>query len=159
MSYCRNCGHRLEDSMSGCASCGCPRGMGIGFCEKCGEKLIPGTMYCARCGAPAGMPEPPRPAMKPHKARSRYAAAVYGIVLGAFGVHNFYLGHTGKAIGQLVITLVVYSSVGGKLLPAAIAPVLAPMLAGLWGFIEGVQILVGDRTTDAFGTPLRQWNE
>ena len=37
--------------------------------------------------------------------KSRIVAGVFGIVLGALGVHNFYLGYTGKAVGQLLLTL------------------------------------------------------
>ena len=154
MSYCRNCGQPLGDDANGCAACGCPRGMGIGYCEKCGEKLIPGTMYCARCGAPAGVPEQPM-AARPHKTRSRYAAAAFGIVMGAFGVHSFYLGNPGKGIGQIAITIAAYGLVAAGLLPVF----AGCLLSGLWGFIEGVEILVGDIKTDAFGSPLRQWNE
>ena len=38
-------------------------------------------------------------------AKSKIAAGILGIILGCFGVHNFYLGFTGKAIAQLLITL------------------------------------------------------
>ncbi len=154
MAYCRNCGQPLAEDQLNCATCGCPKGMGIGFCEKCGEKLIPGTMYCARCGAPAAVaqPQPPQPEKK---ARSRWAAAAFGIVLGAFGVHNFYLGHTGKGIAQIAITVAVYGAVCSGTLPEA----AAFLLAGLWGFIDGVLIAVGDIKTDANGKELRQWNE
>ena len=154
MAYCRNCGQLLAEEHLNCPNCGCPKGMGIGFCENCGEKLIPGTAYCARCGAPAAMvqPQPPQPVKK---ARSRWAAAAFGIVLGAFGVHNFYLGHTGKGIAQIAITGAVYGAVCSGTLPEA----AAVLLAGLWGFIDGVFIAIGETKTDADGKALRQWNE
>jgi|SRR6185312_17028069 len=37
--------------------------------------------------------------------RSRTAFIVLGIFLGAFGAHNFYAGYTGKAVGQLCLTI------------------------------------------------------
>jgi TM2 domain-containing membrane protein YozV len=37
--------------------------------------------------------------------RSRTAFIVLGIFLGAFGAHNFYAGYTGKAVGQLCLTV------------------------------------------------------
>lgn len=152
MRYCRNCGQPLPEEGGACTACGCPVGMGIGYCEKCGEKLIPGTMYCARCGAPAGMVSPQPPARKP---RHRLTAALYGIVLGSYGVHNFYLGYTGKGIGQIAITVVVYSAA----LSGALPGIASVLLAGLWGFIEGVQILTGEIHTDANGIPLKEWKK
>jgi TM2 domain/Prokaryotic RING finger family 1 len=40
--------------------------------------------------------------------RSRTAYIVLGIFLGAFGAHNFYAGYTGKAVGQLCLTLLSF---------------------------------------------------
>lgn len=37
--------------------------------------------------------------------KSKMAAGLLGIFLGAFGVHNFYLGYTTKAVIQLCLTL------------------------------------------------------
>ena len=42
--------------------------------------------------------------------KSKVAAGVLGILLGALGVHNFYMGHTGKGIAQLLITLLSLDS-------------------------------------------------
>lgn len=39
-------------------------------------------------------------------AKSKMAAGLLGIFLGSFGVHNFYLGYTTKAVIQLVCTIV-----------------------------------------------------
>ena len=66
-------------------------------------------------------------------------------LLGAFGIHNFYLGYTGKALFQLLATLL---SCGILALPIAI-----------WAFIEGILILVarpGEAPwgVDASGMPL-----
>lgn len=38
-----------------------------------------------------------------HKSRTSYI--VLGIFLGALGVHNFYAGYTGRAVGQLCLTV------------------------------------------------------
>ena len=50
---------------------------------------------------PLRMP-PPRRAI----VQSKLAAGLLGIFLGGLGVHNFYLGNTGKAVAQLLLTLV-----------------------------------------------------
>lgn len=74
-------------------------------------------------------------------AKSKIAAGLLGIFLGAFGVHNFYLGYTGKAIAQLLITLL-----SCRVLSFA---------SGVWGLIEGILILTGSITVDGNGNELR----
>lgn len=73
--------------------------------------------------------------------KSKIAAGLFGIFLGAFGVHNFYLGFTGKAVAQLLITVL---SCG----------FLSPV-SSIWGLIEGILILAGDQKTDVNGVPLK----
>ena len=61
--------------------------------------------------------------------------------LGALGIHNFYLGYTGKGIIQLILTITV---------------ICAPVSA-IWAFIEFIMILArsGGYATDAQGQPLQ----
>jgi len=61
-------------------------------------------------------------------AKSKIAAGLFAIFLGSLGIHNFYLGRTGRAIWQLLITVV---SVGTLVWVSAI-----------WALIEGILILV-----------------
>ena len=65
-------------------------------------------------------------------------AGLLGIFLGAWGVHNFYLGYTKKGILQIVLTIVTCG------------------IAALWGFIEGILILCGNINTDANGNRLAE---
>lgn len=74
------------------------------------------------------------------KAKSKVAAGLLGMFLGYLGVHNFYLGYTGKAVGQLLLTILSCGSLS--------------FIAGIWGFIEGVLILSGEISTDADGVKL-----
>ena len=62
--------------------------------------------------------------------KSKVAAGLLGIFLGAFGAHKFYLGYTKTAIIMLVITLV------GSIV------VIGPFAMGVIGFIEGILYLV-----------------
>lgn len=73
--------------------------------------------------------------------KSKIAAGLLGIFLGYFGVHNFYLGYTGKAIAQLLITIL---SCG-----------MLSFVSGIWGLVEGILILTGSINTDADGNPLK----
>ena len=153
MSYCKNCGKQLIEGAVACTVCGCPVGVGANHCDACGEKLVPGSAYCVHCGhavVPSVMVQ-----SKPPRSCSRYAAAAFGIVMGAFGVHSFYLGNAGKGLGQIAVALAAYCLVMLNVLPGF----AGALLAGLWGFIEGVLILVGDIKTDEEGNPLRQWGD
>jgi TM2 domain len=40
-----------------------------------------------------------------HPPKSRTTYIVLGIFLGAFGAHNFYAGYTGRAVGQLCLSV------------------------------------------------------
>lgn len=61
--------------------------------------------------------------------RSKIVAGLFGIFLGAFGVHNFYLGNTGKAVGQLLLTIF------GAII------IIGPVISAIWGLVEGIYIL------------------
>ena len=72
--------------------------------------------------------------------KSKIAAGLFGIFLGAFGVHNFYLGYTGKAIAQLLITILTCGALS--------------FVSAIWGLIEGILIFTGE-IKDAQGNPLK----
>lgn len=77
--------------------------------------------------------------------KSKLAAGLLGIFLGTFGVHNFYLGYTGKAVAQLLITLL---SIG-----------MLAWVSSIWGLIEGILILASGTGSswdlDANGYPMQ----
>lgn len=75
--------------------------------------------------------------------KSKLVAGLLGIFLGSFGIHNFYLGYTGKAIAQLLLTLVGWIACG-----------IGPVAAAVWGLIEGILLLTGSINKDADGNPL-----
>ena len=134
--YCKNCGNPIDENAAVCTQCGVPKGQGTQFCSNCGTQLAPGAAVCMACGyatAPNGNIAAPG-------AKSKMAAGLLGIFLGVFGVHNFYLGYTGKAIAQLLITVL---SCG-----------FLALVSEIWGLIEGIMILSGSINTDAQGNPL-----
>ena len=145
--YCKNCGSAMEQGATVCINCGVPSGQGANYCANCGNPLQPGAAVCMSCGfaSNAAVKAPAVPG-----AKSKMAAGLLGIFLGGFGVHNFYLGYTGKAIGQLSITL------GVILLSVITCGLATPLacLAPIWGLVEGIMILCGSINTDANGVPL-----
>ena len=84
---------------------------------------------------PQGAPIPPN-----YQPRSKVAAGILGILLGSLGVHNFYLGYTGKAVAQLLITLLTCG--------------IGAAATSIWGLVEGIMILTGSINVDGRGVPL-----
>lgn len=110
------------------------------FCSNCGEPLPENAYVCVKCGVKV-LDNVQGPVNKEGVApKSKIAAGLLGIFLGTFGVHNFYLGFTGKAVTQLLITIL---SCG----------FLSPV-SGIWGLIEGILILTGSSNKDAKGNTL-----
>ena len=79
----------------------------------------------------------------PVELKSKIVAGILGILLGCLGIHNFYLGYTKKAVIQLVICL------------AGSCIVVGPTVAGIWGLVEGIFILIGKIDKDGKGNPLK----
>lgn len=123
------------------------------FCKQCGKPIDDGEELCEDCKkvinndtTTAQQPEVKETintgsSSSNPNAKSKIAAGLLGIFLGAFGVHNFYLGYTGKAIAQLLITLL---SCG-----------VLSFASGIWGLIEGILILTGSITVDGNGNELK----
>ncbi len=120
-------------------------------CENCGAQVRPNASRCEKCGsqvsAPATSPQQPmyaqgnqsttqpqvvyvqNPAQVAGAAKSKVVAALLAFFLGAIGIHNFYLGYTGRGIAQLLLTLL---TCGWGIL-----------ITGVWALIEFVLILTG----------------
>lgn len=118
------------------------------FCPNCGTQVTDNAVNCPGCGVAFVQPSAPQqgvaqPAAVPG-AKSKMCAGLLAIFLGGFGVHNFYLGFTGKAVAQLLITLIVGPLSCGFLV----------WISPLWALIEGIMILAGSINTDADGRPL-----
>ena len=100
--------------------------------------MTPGQAFCTQCGYAT---QPQTVKINPDMQKSKIAAGLLGIFLGTFGVHNFYLGYTGKALAQLLISVL---SCG-----------FLAVASSIWGLIEGIMILTGNINKDARGIPLK----
>lgn len=128
--FCRNCGNQMDNSAAVCVKCGVPTGQGVNFCHNCGNQTAPGAAVCTSCGVALAQ-------VIQGEQKSKMAAGLLGIFLGAWGVHNFYLGNTGRAVAQIIVTIVTCG------------------VGAIWGLIEGIMILCGSIKTDAKGVPLK----
>lgn len=127
--FCTNCGAKLEENQEKCASCG---------------KVLKVKSTTSTNTTNNAKPEQTTTTTYTNGApKSKICAGLLGIFLGVFGVHNFYLGYTGKGVAQLLLTLVAW-----------IFCFIGPMVASIWGLIEGIMILSGSIDKDANGNPL-----
>lgn len=130
--FCKNCGKEVKPGASVCLGCGVQVGQGVNFCQNCGNQVAPNAAVCTNCG----MGLQPQMNNAAGQGKSKMAAGLLGIFLGGWGIHNFYLGNTGRAIAQIIVTIVTCG------------------IGALWGLIEGILILCGNINTDANGNPL-----
>ena len=130
------------------------------YCRNCGKELKPDAKFCENCGAEVPVQAVPETAeaipeksksgftvksdlldaMKKKDGKDRILMTFLAVFFGAFGVHNFVMGYKGKAIAQLLITLLSFLT----LLP----------VTQIWGLVEGILILRRKITVDAKGVPL-----
>ena len=108
------------------------------YCSNCGNKLEEHQDVCLSCGK---VKEKEKVNVIDPNAKSKVVAGILGIFVGYFGIHNFYLGYTGKGAAQLLLTIF---SCG-----------LLSFVTGLWGLIEGIMILTGSIDRDADGVLLK----
>jgi len=132
-------------------------------CKNCGASVRPGTTRCVKCGSLVEWPQQPQTAPPPPQVvyvpqqqayptqapvqqpiamgppKSKVAAALLAFFLGCLGIHNFYLGYTGRGLAQLLITVLTLG--------------YGVIVTGIWAFIEFILILTGS-IKDKFGRPL-----
>ena len=82
--------------------------------------------------------QPPTQNYPPGALKSKVVAGILGILLGGLGIHNFYLGKPGRGLLQIVVSIITLG------------------IGGLWGFIEGIMILVSSDWTDGQGRPMKE---
>ncbi|WP_425832238.1 TM2 domain-containing protein [Streptomyces fractus] len=100
-------------------------------------------MGAPHMGPGMGMPYDPAapygydPYGRPYSDKTKLAAGLLGIFLGAFGAGRFYTGHTGMAVAMLIVSIVTCG------------------LGHIWGLIDGIMMLAGGNATDSQGRLLR----
>ena len=130
--YCRNCGEKIDNTNSFCANCGWDPKLGNSFCCKCGARTLPHQVTCLNCGQNLA-------SQMIESDRNMYVAAILAFLLGAFGIHDFYLGYTSRDVIKIVLTLLVVTS----------------FISGIWSIVDLVLILTG-KMGDSKGLPLKK---
>ncbi len=103
-----------------------------GMCRRCTEFQQETVISVINAEGKKGRGQPGFAAPK-----SRLAYILLALLLGAFGVHNFYIGRTGVAVCQLLLTVLLFWTI------------IVPIGVMIWIFIEMCVI-----TRDGRGNPL-----
>jgi len=108
------------------------------FCKQCGNEVLANAAICVKCGVATGFVQqlgnttiPLTHSNIPSKGKTAFV--LLGVFLGAFGIHNFYAGYTGKGVAQLLITLLSLGFLG--------------FISWIWAIIEVCTISVDARNT------------
>ncbi len=141
--FCKNCGEPIVSEQAVvCVKCGTAKGQGTNFCANCGRPVAPGATVCMNCGVTN--------TNTTTGDKSKLVAGLLAIFLGCFGVHNFYLGYTAKAVIQLVATII------GLLTSCLIVGYFVVLGISIWALVEGIMILCGKIDTDGKGNRLTE---
>ena len=155
MAFCPNCGANVPDGAAQCQQCGAqmnvaqqPQQNTVPQGNPYQQQVPPQGQY-QQMPPQGGYQMPPQGQYQPvpgqvppgYEPKSKLAAGLLGIFLGGFGVHNFYLGYTGKAVAQLLITLLTCG--------------FGAFVSGVWGLIEGIMLLTGSIKVDGKNVPLK----
>ena len=153
--FCTNCGNEIKSGKF-CSSCGAKVAENIEDKEEVIEKVeenvnevvesdvnvetTPITVVSTQGGESTSY-QSTSSCNQEYSTKSKLAAGLFGIFFGAFGVHNFYLGYTGKAVAQLLISILSCGVLAG--------------VSSIWGLIEGIMILASKDSKDASGKLLK----
>lgn len=133
---CSECETEMSDKAKFCPKCGTENK--IMFCPECGKQLSKKAIMCPKCGYAFENAYN----QSSDDAKSKVSAALLAFFLGAFGIHNFYLGYTGRGVTQLLLATVGWIIIIG------------PLVSVIWAFVEFILILTGSINKDAHGNSI-----
>ncbi len=73
------------------------------FCPNCGNQCNDNAVICVKCGCALRKQAANIPNCLPVKSRAVYI--ILWLLLGAFGVHNFYAGRVGLGVTELILMI------------------------------------------------------
>ena len=126
--YCTNCGSQIRNDSN--------------FCPKCGERNVFSQNHPNQNDQTSqeqsinNQPTAQQEHTQYPEQKSKLIAGLLQIFLGGFGIGRFYLGYTGIAIAQLLVSIFTLG------------------IGVLWPLIDGILILTGSVAVDGKGIPL-----
>ena len=143
--YCRQCGEELNNPKAViCVKCGTNKGQGDNYCPDCGQEVKnKGADVCLSCGvrlrsSKININDSLKSVNSTGKpiGNSKIVAGILAIILGAIGIHKFYLGYKEQGFIQLAIFLVALF---------IFSP--AVLVNNIWSIVDAVNIFRGKRRT------------
>ncbi len=124
------------------------------YCYKCGMQLKDDEKFCPNCGAKCKTDEDSRTTVSSADVvdidtnadvsqKSKLIVLLLWFFLGGFGIHNFYIGDTNRAIKELICTLLAF-----LIVPAIIFFVL---------WLQDLLRLLNDKCLDEEGRVISSW--
>lgn len=103
------------------------------FCPNCGAEINDNADVCLSCGKSVKK--------ETGEEKSKVVAGLIGLFFGTLGIHNFYLGFTGKGVVQLCLTLLTCG--------------IGALITAPWSLIESIMLFCGSIKVDAKGNPIK----
>ncbi len=145
---CAYCGGTMKHQEKTCQHCGRaqaaidkPRDFDLPY-ERDPSQLEPASVKVDETYETSNLKDVLRPRPAYMLRRSRTVAALLAFFLGGFGIHNFYLGRSGRGLAQLFLS--TFGLLTGLF-----------VVAWTWAWVEGAFLLLGLIRSDGYGRPLR----
>ena len=113
------------------------------YCKNCGAEIPDNAVICVKCGVSVVPIE--QAAKSPC---SFVGALLLCFFLGGFGAHRFYVGKTGTAIAQLLMTII------GVVLSLILVGYFLVAAVCIWVLVDLIMIIIGS-FTDKNGLPVK----
>lgn len=144
--YCKECGNKFKNEKAVvCVHCGTNKGQGNNYCSECGTEVKnkEGAEVCLNCGCKlnnskiniSNSLKGSNGTGKPI-GNSKVVAGISAILLGAIGIHNFYLGYKEKGFIQVAIFLIAI---------IFFEPLV--LVNNVWSIVDAVNIFRGKMKT------------
>ncbi len=130
-SFCTYCGQPVHPMATACMVCGANPTKHRKFCGSCCAPINEVQVICTKCHTPVGGSHgnAGMHAYSAPKARLTYVLLAV-ILLGGYGIHNFYAGRKSQAIAQLIIGLVGAVSTAG----------IVTVGVWIWAIVEAIVV-------------------
>ena len=145
--FCTNCGKQLIGTPEVCVGCGVKPLAGRSYCYGCGTETSPVAEICVKCGAKVGKGA----ALGSISPKSRTAVTLFAFFLGWLGIHRFYTGKVGSAVGMLVLGILGFATIWFFLIGLVFWVPLS-----IWQLVDFI-IAVSGGAKDSDGKPIKNW--
>jgi TM2 domain-containing membrane protein YozV len=119
--YCRHCGKEVNVQAVSCPACGVPPALEKKFCQNCAAPTQPNQSVCTKCGVALAVKT------AGGDSKQKLVAGLLGILLGAIGIHKFYLGYSKEGVIMVLVSVLTCG--------------LAAGIMSVIGIIEGIMYL------------------